>query len=184
MEESRFVGKQENNIKMTRFSFESIKKIIYELAVKINAPEDLLPTYGYSRDFAYPHIEIDNSGLLHYVIVERGQELDHKVTDKLDDLLYWIFTSVTSDMACKYELKNRVEHRDGRRIIFEVQEELLGILNANWREKQVKENSQILARYPYDDYASLRATYCGILREKGYSEEEINQLAYDKYPAK
>ena len=91
---------------MTRLSFGEIKKKVNELAKKINAPTDLLPTYGYSRDFAYPHIEVDNTGLLHYVIIERGQELDRKTTDKLDTLLYWIFASVTFSMARDYDLKN------------------------------------------------------------------------------
>lgn len=163
-------------------TLDDIKKKVEELAFKINAPSDLLPTYGYSKDFAYPHIEIDNVGFLHYVIVERGQELERKTTDKLEDLLYWIFTSVTFSMASDFELKNRIEDKDCRRIMFEKQEELLGQLNTNWRLKENNEHQNILKRHPFDDLAGLRATYCGQLRKQGLAETEIDKLAYAKYP--
>ena len=104
---------------MPTLSLDDIKKKVDEVAGKINAPTDLLPTYGYSRDFAYPHIEVDNAGRLNYVILERGQELERKTTDNLDDLLYWVFSGITFSMACDYELKNRIEMKDCRRMIFE-----------------------------------------------------------------
>jgi Immunity protein 63 len=163
-------------------TLDDIKKKVEELAVKINAPTDLLPTYGYTKDFAYPHIEVDKVGFLHYVIVERGQELDRRTTEKFDDLLYWIFANVTFSMACDYELKNRIEDKDCRRIMFDKQEELLGLLNNNWKQKEKAEHQSILNNHPFDDLASLRATYCGQLREQGLSETEINKLAYEKYP--
>ena len=80
---------------MTGLSLDGIKKNVDDLAVKIDAPTDLLPTYGYSRDSAYPHIEVDSKRFFHYVTIERGQELDRKTTNNPDELLYWIFSSVT-----------------------------------------------------------------------------------------
>ena len=167
---------------MTIFSLDDIKKKVDKLALKINVPVDSLPTYGYSRDFAYPHIEVDSIGLLHYVITERGQELDRKTTTNIDDLLYWIFADVTFTMANKFELKYRIEGQDNRRILFEKQEALLGILDDTWRQKEHEDHKQILKSYPFDDLAGLRATYCGQLRQQGYSEVEIDKLAYEKYP--
>jgi hypothetical protein len=167
---------------MTKYSLDDIKQKVRELANKINVPTELLPTYGYSKDFAYPHIEVDNLGLLHYVIVERGEELDRRTTDKLDDLLYWIFADVTFSMACDYELKNRIEDKDCRRIMFDKQEQLLGQLNDTWREKESEEHKSILKTHSFDDLAGLRATYCGQLRQQGLSETEINKMAYEKYP--
>ncbi len=167
---------------MTKNSLYDIEKQVQELANKINASSKLLPTYGYSKDYGHPHIEVDNLGLLHYVVVERGQELDRKTTDKLDDLLYWIFANVTFSMSCDYELKNRIEDKDCRRIMFEKQEELLGQLNDTWRQKENEEHKSILKTHPFDDIAGLRATYCGQLRKQGLSEKEIDELAYAKYP--
>ena len=84
-----------------------VKNRVDEMAAIIKAPIALLPTYEISKDFAHPHIEIDNIGLYNYVIVERGHELERKTTSNLNELLYWIFRSVTFTMACDYELKNR-----------------------------------------------------------------------------
>ncbi len=167
---------------MILLSLQDIKDKTEELALRIEAPADLLPTYGHSRDFGYPHIEVDTAGLLHYVVVERGQEVERKTTNNLDELLYWIFTDVTFSIAGKFEVKNRIRDEDNRRIMFAKQEELLGILSDAWRQKEKEEHERILEKYPYDDLAGLRAMYCGQLRKQGYAETEINKLAYEKYP--
>lgn len=167
---------------MTKYILEEIKKKVQELANIINASSDLLPTYGYSKDFAHPHIEVDNSGFIHYVVVERGEELDRKTTDNLDKILYWIFASVTFSIASEYELINRIEDKDCRRIMFDKQEELLGMLNENWKQTENEKHRNILKIHPFDDLAGIRATYCGQLRKQGFSEIEIDKLAYEKYP--
>lgn len=169
---------------MTLLSLADIQKRVVELAARIGAPEHLLPTYGYTRDFAYPHIEIAEGGTLHYVVVERGQEIERRTTDTLDTLLYWIFSGVTFSMACDYEVNHRIEDKDCRRMIFEKQEEWLGILNDAWREKELNEHEAIVKHYPFDDLAGLRAAYCRQLRKQGYSEDQIKELAYKKYPGK
>jgi hypothetical protein len=182
IEHFKRLRKKTHPAEMIKYSLDDIKKKVDELAEIINAKTDLLPTYGYSKDFAYPHIEIDNFGRLHYVIIERGEELERKTTEKLDDLLYWIYTSVTFSMASDFELKNRIEDKDCRRLMFEKQEELLGQLNEKWRLKENTEHQNILKRHPFDDLAGLRATYCGQLRKQGLAETEIDKLAYSKYP--
>ena len=63
-----------------------LKRMIEELALKINAPRGLLPTYQVSDDGALPHIVIDGSGVYHFIVVERGQELQHRQTRDLDEL--------------------------------------------------------------------------------------------------
>ena len=159
-----------------------IQDIVNQLAKKINAPSYLLPTFSSPIGDATPNIEVDNLGLYNFVISERGNEYERKLTSDLNDLLYWIFSSVTFSMACDYELKNRIADKDCRRIMFEKQEELLGLLNKEWEEKEKKEHQSILINNPYDDLAGLRATYCGELRAKGLSESEIDKRAYEKYP--
>ena len=164
-------------------TLKSIKTEVYRIAKLISASDNYLPTYGYTRDLAYPHVEVDKKGLLHYVIVdERGQERVRKTTVNLTELLFWIFDGVTFSMASDYELKNRSETQDCRKLLFVKQEELLGVIDTHWKEVKQKEHEEILKRNPFDDLASLRATYYRELRGKGYSESEIDQLAYEKYP--
>ncbi|GHU27940.1 hypothetical protein FACS1894172_21260 [Spirochaetia bacterium] len=158
-----------------------IKRTVNKLASKIDAPKDSLPTFGYSKDFGYPHIEIDENNF-YYVIMERGQILEKKATNNIDTLLYWIFDSVTFRMAGDFELSNRIEAEDCRRIIFIKQEELLGTLNENWQKDKENYHTKVLEKSPFDDNSGLRATLCGKLRKEGYSEKEIENMAYEKYP--
>ncbi|OAB29202.1 Immunity protein 63 [Flavobacterium fryxellicola] len=167
---------------MIKYSLDDIKKIVVELALKIDAPPNLLPSYGQQTWDAHPYIEVDNLGFMFYIISERGQEYQRKITEKIDDLLYWIFANVTFSMASDFELKNRIEDRDCRRIMFDKQEELLGLLSDNWRQKENAEHKSILKNHPFDDFAGIRATYFGQLRQQGLSETEISKLAYEKYP--
>ncbi len=104
------------------------------------------------------------------------------MTSDLDELLYNIFQSVTFTLACSYELKHRKRAKDFRRIMFVQQEELLSQLNQSWGERRRLEHEEILKRSPFDDYASIRATYCKDLRDQGYSVEKAQEIAYSKYP--
>jgi len=128
-----------------------IRKQIETLGERINAPQTLYPTYGHSMDGALPHIEIDASGGFHFVVVERGQELERRTTAKLDDLLFWIFDTITFSMACAFELKNRNHTQDFRRLLFSKQEELLGRINVDWQEKERQNHNLILAKHPFTD---------------------------------
>ena len=132
-----------------------IQNIVNQLAERINAPKYLLPTFSSPIGDATPNIEVDNLGLYNYVISERGEEYERKMTSDLNDLLYWIFASVTFSMACDYELKNRIDEKDFRRIVFAKQEDLLGVLNKDWKEKERKGHQSILNNNPFDDLAGL-----------------------------
>lgn len=136
---------------MPLLSLDDIKKTVEQLASKIHAPQQLLPTYGRTRDGAWPHIEVDASGALHFVVVERGQELERKTTNDLNDLLYWIFDSITFSMSVDFELKNRKWGRDCRRMMFAKQEELLGILDPSWQQKQHEEHKRVIKENPFID---------------------------------
>ncbi|WP_158829135.1 Imm63 family immunity protein [Mucilaginibacter lacusdianchii] len=135
------------------YTLKDVQTVVQQLAEKIQAPPDLLPTYGYSRDFAYPHIETDRHGQLHFVVIERGREIDRRTTHDLDELLFWIFSGITFSMAGDYELHHRQKGQDCRRILFSKQEELLGILNQRWMQREQVEHQQLLRDYPFDDLA-------------------------------
>ncbi|WP_462409856.1 Imm63 family immunity protein [Neobacillus sp. Marseille-QA0830] len=135
---------------MSRKSLEEIKELIERHAQSIHAPLHLHPTYGYSQDFARPHIEVDQKGY-HYIIVERGVELKRVTTEELDELLFHVFDGITFSMALDFELDNRDNTQDFRRILFKKQEELLGIINKEWAVRKEREHEQILGRHPYSD---------------------------------
>jgi hypothetical protein len=163
-------------------SLADIKSTIDALAGKINAPQHLLPTYSQSVDGAHPHIEIDKNGQLYLVIVERGQELRRDLAVDMNDLLYRVFVGVTLSLACDYEAGHRIANQDFRRLMFFKQEELLGILNAEWKLRMQKEHQWVLRGYPFDDNSDIRTEYSKRLTNNGIPASEAWTIACKKYP--
>lgn len=120
------------------------------LAAVIEAPAGSLPTYGRSDDGARPHIEYAN-GKFHFVVVERGQELDRVSSHDPDEIVYRVMQCVTSEMATAHELRHRRRGEDPRRIMFATQLELLGRLSESWRAREAARQAEILGRHPFRD---------------------------------
>lgn len=120
------------------------------LAEIIDAPELLLPTYGVSEDFARPHIEFAG-GQYHYVVVERGKEIDRKSSTDIDEILFHVFEGVTFSMAVDFERRRRRRNEDFRRQLFDAQLELLAKLNPDWRRRTRERLDEVLTRHPFVD---------------------------------
>lgn len=154
---------------------------VNEFAQKIEAPLDVLPTYGYSEQNARPHVEV-SSQAYSYVVVQSGQEVSRYATRDIDQLLYKIFADVTFGLAVRYAEENRNENEDIRRSAFQRQVELLTLLSPQWSERVSQEQAQILEQAPFDDDSSARAAYGKSLRDQGYSAAQANKMAHEKYP--
>jgi hypothetical protein len=131
-------------------TLKEIKSQVKKMAKLICASEQILPTYGTSKDFAIPHVDVFY-GQYHYIVVERGVELEHKSTADLDELLFWVFDDVTFHLALCYELKHRNEAQDCRRIAFDKQIELMARISPAFGEKISEDIARTLVQYPYDD---------------------------------
>ena len=158
-----------------------IGETVKQLAEKINASEYVPYYFDDDVDFGHPHIEIDSKGF-HLVCVERGSEQSRRTTHDLNELYFWIFEGMTFGLAVQYELENRVERQDCRRMIFKKQLELLELLDPSWKERRELKIQDTLARHPFDDLASIRAIYCKQLRDKGHKPDRANEIACAKYP--
>jgi len=154
---------------------------VNELAQKIGAPQNTLPSYGYSEQTARPHVEVSPRAYS-YVVAQSGQEVSRYATRDIDQLLYKIFVDVTFGLAIMYAEKNRVENQDIRRAAFQRQIELLTRLSPQWGERTSQEQVQILEQAPFDDDSSLRYLYWKSLRDKGFSVAQANKMAHEKYP--
>lgn len=122
-----------------------------KMAASIGAPAEYLPTFGYSRDGACPHIEY-NSDQYHYVVIERGQELERISSPDPHEILYHVFQGVTFSMAVDYEIRHRQRGQDVRRILFAAQEELIGRLSTVWRDRLAREHETTLKKHPFNDH--------------------------------
>lgn len=132
-------------------SLVEIERRVSELASVIGAAEWMLPTYGHSADGARPHVEVDRAGRMHYVVVERGQELERATFVNLDDILYRVFEDVTFSLASQFELQHRDPSKDCRRIMFAKQVALLGALSPTWAKRVAARHSEILKQHPFSD---------------------------------
>jgi len=131
-------------------SLTDIQKQIEELASLINAPKDILPTYGESRHDGCPHITL-NGSFFDYWVIERDNVIEHKTAFTLDDLFYWLFQGVTFQMAVSHGRAHQKPDEDFRRILFDYQLNLLETLNPQWKEFRQKEIKDILAKHPFRD---------------------------------
>jgi hypothetical protein len=129
-----------------------IERRVSELAAQIDAAGCVLPTFGCSEDGARPHIEVNAHGM-HYVIVERGQELKRVTSFDFDEILWHVFEAVTFSLAVDYELARRQAGKDCRRLIFARQVELLSALSAEWAQREAAAHHAILTLHPFDDGA-------------------------------
>jgi len=98
------------------------------------------------------HIEREGP-LLCYVVTERGSEYERRRTPDAEELLYWLMSDVTFDMAAKYELAHRRPAEDFRRQLFRVQEDLLESLNVAWADDLRRKYEIILRNHPFLDGA-------------------------------
>lgn len=96
------------------------------------------------------HVELVG-GAFHFVVTERGSEYERRETRDPDRVLYWLMSSIASDMALSYELRNRRPEEDFRRQYFAEQERLLRLLNPSWADEFKASTARILEEHPFVD---------------------------------
>ena len=120
-----------------------LEREVVQRSALIGAPGQLLSTYVLSEDSGRPHIEREGNSYC-YVVRERGVEFERRRTTYLDEILYWIFADVTSSMATRWQLANRVEGEDFRRGLLTKELDLLDRLDPIWASRHRLENAKLL----------------------------------------
>jgi hypothetical protein len=123
---------------------------VRELAKKINAPVELLPTFGTSDLSGRPYIVI-RGDTYHYLANDRDAVIVNRETTSLPKLLYWIFDYITGQMGSTYEKEHRIPDVDPRRLAFKKQLELLENLYPQWKDLRQEEIQFLLEKHPYRD---------------------------------
>jgi hypothetical protein len=96
------------------------------------------------------HVEVSNDRY-HYVVTERGTELERRTTTEAEELLYWRTSDVVFELATAFELKHRVKGQSFRRLLFQKEVELLECINPQWAKREQAEIEAIPEKQPYDD---------------------------------
>jgi len=103
------------------------------------------------QDNGSPHVEYVN-GEYHYIVTERGLELERKSTVDIREILYWMLYDLTFWMGVAYEFKNRVETKDCRHMIFAHSMELMRRADDAMAERLENQIAETLARNPFIDH--------------------------------
>ncbi|SDR66319.1 Imm63 family immunity protein [Christiangramia echinicola] len=125
-----------------------LKKEFERLARIIAVSEKHKPTFGSINNDFKPYIFQDYKNNLHYIFKERGEIVYEKSTSDFDEILFWIFEDITSTLSYDFELKNRIEDQDFRRIAFNHQVKLRTKLNKVWGERTIKKHNKIIEAIP------------------------------------
>jgi hypothetical protein len=133
-------------------TLKELKLQVEELARRIDAPTEFLPTFGMSNHDGTPNIEIERD-TYYYMAYDRDVVTINRQTTRLPRLLYWIFENITFQMGFSNELAHRNPNSDSRRLAFKHQLELLERIRPQWKELKEQEIREILERNPYSDEA-------------------------------
>ena len=106
------------------------------------------------QDNGSPHVEYID-GEYHYIVTERGLDLESRSTVDKSEILYWMIYDLTFWMGVAYELKHRVEGPDVRRIIFGHWLELMIKADRSFADRLGSEIAAILAKNPFVDHDPL-----------------------------
>lgn len=101
-------------------------------------------------DNGSPHVEFID-GEFQYVVTERGSESDRRSTPEINEILYWLVNDLVFWMSVNYELKNRIEAQDCRRVMFAHRLELMERAGREFADRLSIEIEDTLAVNPFLD---------------------------------
>ena len=90
---------------------------IRELAAIIYAPEEFIPTFGFSNQTGLPHIEI-NDGHYTLIVCENGEELSREIFDDPDELLLKVLHDISFSMACDRVFEDTSDQNFRERLLY------------------------------------------------------------------
>ena len=128
----------------------ALKARYYEMGKNLGAPRQYLRFAETPQNNGHPHIEYEGTQLV-YVVTERGDRFRERRTSDPDELLYWLVSDFTREMASDHERINRIEVEDSRRQLFAKHLALLDSINPEWAKRKRAEYDKVLLRNPYQD---------------------------------
>lgn len=103
-------------------------------------------------DVGGPHVE-HHGPKYAYVVTERGSEFERRETTDPTEILYWLVSDVTAQVARQYELQHRQPGVDSRRMWFDFDVQLLSGIRGEWGKRKRAEYDQVLEKHPFRDGA-------------------------------
>ena len=134
-------------------------------------------------DSGSPHVEFVD-GEFQYVVTERGFESDRRSTPEINEILYWLVNDLVFWMSVSYELKNRIEGQDCRRIMFAHRQELMERAGHQFADRLAREIEATLAKNPFLDQpwsAKVQRTVFPWLCRSGHAGRQVQNTMPGRY---
>ncbi|MGR9557498.1 Imm63 family immunity protein (plasmid) [Rhizobium leguminosarum] len=128
-----------------------IENRFLEVAHKIGVPTGKTIVQFQGDGMATPYVDLKDSDEIYYVVEERGVELERVKCSSIDNVLYFLFSDITHDMASNYAATHGKPGTEFRRHMFQEQLRLLGLASKEWRLKRELEIEEVLRKAPYND---------------------------------
>ena len=106
---------------------------VREFAQVIFAPQDLIPTFGYSKESGLPHVEISNE-MYHLVVSENGKQISKESTEDADELLFMIIHTISLSMACE-RVESHSNYESLRMRLFQAQKNIISKINLSYMDR-------------------------------------------------
>jgi hypothetical protein len=154
---------------------------IRRLAGMIQAGDDVFPVFGGPKIESRPRITVNWIGY-HYQLPWLDPLTTTVTTRNLDDLLYYVFSDITSALAKIQAEKDPIPDQDPRRLIFQKEVELLRVLSHDWAKRRTVLEEEFIQEVPYDDLVPRRKELRQTLIEEGQTEKAATEAACKQYP--
>ncbi|MDI5927463.1 Imm63 family immunity protein [Rhizobium leguminosarum] len=128
-----------------------IENRFLEVAHKIGVPTGKIIVQFQGDGMATRYVDLKDSDEIYYVVEERGVELERVKCSSIDNVLYFLFSDITHDMASNYAATHGKPGTEFRRLMFQEQLRLLGLASKEWRLERELEIKEILRKAPYND---------------------------------
>lgn len=135
-------------------TLEEVENKIFEIGNKLGLDDDsiLYPRFSKtSQVFSEGTTIYISDSKYHFITMDRGQVRKHIYSKDINVILYELFKNITANLARKFELENRKENIDSRRIWWKKQLELLNTINPSFSITRKKEMDDILKISPFRD---------------------------------
>ncbi|WP_246316611.1 Imm63 family immunity protein [Scandinavium goeteborgense] len=103
----------------------------------------------YPDGLATPFLEIHDNEY-HFIVSERGCEIERKITTSDDEILYWFTESGVHAMASHYAASKRLPNNDFRVVYFRKQYQLMLSIKPEWATRKRIELAEIIQKHPFD----------------------------------
>jgi hypothetical protein len=101
------------------------------------------------------NISVDADGRYHYSYWERGKANFDRISDDIDDVVYWFAEGITAEIGSRYSVGRADANGDQRGAMWAKQFELLNALDPRWARRQVQEMADQLRRVGFADDVRL-----------------------------